>query len=170
MVFDDYGQTYVNSDTLCDLLYRDPTLDLRNFLVADPEQFNDSIASLFADEHILQKYNQPDLTVEEFDRQNQAQWYMPAEYLNLDIVEYILSLCSSEAEYERVAIELALYDDRDMFNLLRYLKYLVDTMRAHNIVWGVGRGSSTASYILFLLGVHKIDSIRYNLPIEEFLK
>ena len=170
MAFDDYGQTYVNSDTLCDLLYRDPTLDLRNFLVVDPEQFNDSVASLFADETRLQKYIKPDLTVEEFDRQNQSQWYMPDEYLNLDIAEYILTLCSSEAEYERVAIELALYDDRDMFNLLRYLKYLVDTMRAHNIVWGVGRGSSTASYILFLIGVHKINSLKYNLPIEEFLK
>ena len=43
-------------------------------------------------------------------------------------------------------------------------------MRLNNVVWGLGRGSSTASYILYLLGVHKIDSLYYDLPIEEFLK
>ena len=54
--------------------------------------------------------------------------------------------------------------------LLCYLKYLVDTMREHNIVWGVGRGSSVASYCLYLLGVHKINSIKFELDIKEFLK
>jgi len=57
-----------------------------------------------------------------------------------------------------------------MFNLLKYLKYLVDTMRDNNIVWGVGRGSSVASFVLFLMGVHKINSLYYDIPIEEFLK
>jgi DNA polymerase III alpha subunit len=50
------------------------------------------------------------------------------------------------------------------------LIYIIDTMRKNNIVWGVGRGSSVASYILYLLGVHKVDSVKYNLHIEEFLK
>ena len=56
--------------------------------------------------------------------------------------------------------ELILFKERDLIPLLRYLKYLVDTMRKHNIVWGVGRGSSVASYILYLIGVHKINSIK----------
>jgi DNA polymerase III alpha subunit len=43
-------------------------------------------------------------------------------------------------------------------------------MRANNIVWGVGRGSSVASYVLFLIGIHKVDSLYYDLPIEEFLR
>ena len=57
-----------------------------------------------------------------------------------------------------------------MITLLKYLKYLVDTMRENKIVWGVGRGSSVASYVLYLIGVHKIDSIKYELDIKEFLK
>jgi hypothetical protein len=69
-----------------------------------------------------------------------------------------------------VGQELLLYQERDLFNLLRYLKYFVDTMRKNGVVWGLGRGSSTASYILYLLGVHKINSLYYDLPIEEFLK
>jgi DNA polymerase III alpha subunit len=57
-----------------------------------------------------------------------------------------------------------------MVDVLKAMKYLVDTLRANNVVWGVGRGSSVASYALYLIGVHKIDSIKYNLPIEEFFK
>jgi DNA polymerase III alpha subunit len=50
------------------------------------------------------------------------------------------------------------------------MKYLVDTLRKNIIVWGVGRGSSVASYILYLIGVHRIDSLYYDLDIAEFLK
>jgi DNA polymerase III alpha subunit len=57
-----------------------------------------------------------------------------------------------------------------MFILLKYLKYLVDTMRKNNVVWGVGRGSSVASFVLFLLEVHRINSLYYDLSIDEFLK
>ena len=57
-----------------------------------------------------------------------------------------------------------------MMAVLKCMKYIVDTLREHNIVWGVGRGSSVASYVLHLLGVHKIDSIKYDIPIGEFFK
>jgi DNA polymerase III alpha subunit len=100
----------------------------------------------------------------------QSQWHMPDDYKELDIAEYILSLCREDYELQRVAQELLLYQERDLFNLLRYLKYLVDTLRKNKLVWGVGRGSSVASYVLFLLGVHKIDSLHYQLDITEFLK
>ena len=48
--------------------------------------------------------------------------------------------------------------------------YLVDYMRKNKIVWGVGRGSSVASYVLYLIGVNKIDSIKYKLECQEFLR
>ena len=92
------------------------------------------------------------------------------EYQELDIAEYVLSLCTQDYELQRVGAELLLFQERDAFDLLRYLKYFVDTMRKNNVVWGLGRGSSTASYVLYLLGVHKIDSLYYDLPIDEFLK
>ena len=57
-----------------------------------------------------------------------------------------------------------------MYPVLRFLVYFTDTLRDKNIVWGVGRGSSVASYVLYLIGVHRINSIRYNLDITEFLK
>ena len=110
------------------------------------------------------------VTVEDFDHRNQSNWLMPDQYKNLDIAEHVLNLCDSEAALQRVGEELLLYQARDLFDLLRYLKFLVDIMKQNNLIWGVGRGSSVASYVLYLLGVHRIDSIHYNLDIAEFLR
>jgi DNA polymerase III alpha subunit len=62
------------------------------------------------------------------------------------------------------------YKKHNMVDVLKAMKYIVDTLRANNLVWGVGRGSSVSSYCLYLIGIHKIDSIKYNLPISEFFK
>ena len=170
MKYDQYGQTYTTSKELCDLLYKNPTLDISRFQVEDSLEYNRSVAELHAELDLLDSYHSINQTVEEFDRVLQANWRMPKEYKDMDIAEYVLGLCQQDHELQRVAQELLLYQERDLFDLLRYLKYLVDTLRKNNVVWGVGRGSSVASYVLFLIGVHKIDSLYYNLDIEEFLK
>jgi DNA polymerase III alpha subunit len=128
------------------------------------------VAELHAELDFLDSYHQITQTVEEFDSTLQKNWHMPQEYKVLDIAKYVLDLCQTDAELQRVGQELLLYQERDLFDLLRYLKYLVDTLRKNNVVWGVGRGSSVASYVLFLIGVHRIDSLYYDLNIDEFLK
>jgi len=170
MKYDQYGQTYTTSNELCDLLYKNPKLDISLFQVEDSIEYNRSVAELHAELDLLDSYHNIDMSVEEFDRVLQTNWRMPLEYKELDIAAYILKLCQQEHELQRVGQELLLYQERNLFDLLRYLKYLVDTLRKNNVVWGVGRGSSVASYVLFLLGVHKIDSLYYNLDITEFLK
>ncbi len=170
MKYDQYGQTYTTSNELCDLLYKNPTLDISLFQVEDSIEYNRSVAELHAELDLLDSYHSISQTVEEFDRVLQRNWRMPKEYKELDIAAYVLGLCKEEHELQRVGEELILYQERDLFDLLRYLKYLIDTLRKNNIVWGVGRGSSVASYVLFLIGVHKIDSLYYNLNIDEFLK
>ena len=65
---------------------------------------------------------------------------------------------------------LELYKKFNLYPVLRYLIYLVNLMRENNIVWGVGRGSSVSSYVLFLIGVHKVNSIEFDLDINEFLR
>jgi len=109
-------------------------------------------------------------SVPEFHAQQQANWHMPDQYKTLDIAQHVLGLCKSEAELQRCGQELLLYQERDLFDLLRYLTYLVDVMKQNNVVWGVGRGSSVASYVLYKLGVHRIDSMYYDLAPEEFLR
>jgi len=110
------------------------------------------------------------ISIEEYDSLNQCNWQMPDKYKNIDIAKHVLQLCKNDTELQRVGEELLLYQERDLFDLLRYLTYLVDTMMENNIIWGVGRGSSVASYVLYLLGVHKIDSIYYDLEPREFLR
>ena len=170
MKYDQYGQAYTTSNEICELLYKNPTLDISRFQVEDSLEYNRSVAELYAELDLLDSYQTINQTVEEFDQTLQNNWHMPQEYKNMDIAEYVLGLCREDHELQRVAQELLLYQERDLFDLLRYLKYLVDTLRQNNIVWGVGRGSSVASYVLFLIGVHKIDSLYYNLDIDEFLK
>ena len=170
MKYDQYGQTYTNSQELCGLLYKNPGLDISLFQVEDSIEYNRSVAELHAELDLLDSYHNINMSVEEFDKVLQKNWRMPLEYKELDIAEYVLGLCKEDYELQRVGQELLLFQEREAFDLLRYMKYLVDTLRKNNVVWGVGRGSSVASYVLFLIGVHKINSLYYNLDIEEFLK
>jgi len=142
---------------------------LKNVLVSDKVTFNNSLYVENIPE-LIEYIVDDSMTVEEFDMKCQENFFIPVEYAKFDIAKFVLDQCQSEAELQRVGEELLLYQERDMFPLLRYLKYLVDTMRANNIVWGVGRGSSVASFVLFLIGVHKINSLYYDLPVDEFLK
>jgi DNA polymerase III alpha subunit len=100
------------------------------------------------------------------------QFNIPQHYLELDVEQYIRALVpQADAKRKaRVEAELELFRTRNLFSILQLLIYIIDTMRKHNLVWGVGRGSSVASYCLYLIGVHKIDSVKYDLDIREFLK
>lgn len=153
---------------LCLLYLQDPSRTIKRALVENEIKF-DEILQLENTPELI-KYNSLNLSVEQFDDINQSNWLMPEKYKSMDIAQYVLEQCNGEAELQRAGEELLLFQERDMFVLLRYLKYLVDTMRENNIVWGVGRGSSVASFVLFLLGVHRINSLYYDLSIDEFLK
>ena len=120
--------------------------------------------------HLIVYKTKEDLSIEEFDSSNKENWYIPDEYKNFDIAKFVLDKCKNEEELQRAGEELLLYQERDMFMLLRYLKYFVDTMRKNKIVWGVGRGSSVSSFVLYLIEVHRINSLYYDLSIDEFLK
>lgn len=111
-----------------------------------------------------------DLPVKDYDFAMQAEVFMPASYFEWSPEEYCMNLCTTEEQRQRVRDELTAFENRGMITLLQWLKYFVDTMRANQLVWGVGRGSSVASYVLFLIGVHKIDSLKYNLDWQEFLR
>jgi DNA polymerase III alpha subunit len=95
---------------------------------------------------------------------------MPEEYKNYNIYDEIVGKCETAEELYRVSDELQEFEKRGMIPVLQFLKYMVDTCRENNIVIGIGRGSSVASYCLYLLGVHKVNSLKYNLNIKEFLK
>ena len=166
MLTDKYGQLIYNERELCDLYLINPEIQLHKVLI-DCEIKNTLGLDTFPK---LEKYIDPNISIETFDELKQSTWLMPDEYKNMDIAKWVLEQCKDESELQRAGKELLMFQKRDLFPLLQYLKYLVDTMRSNNIVWGVGRGSSVASFVLFLIGIHKINSLYYDLPIEEFLK
>jgi len=170
MQVDPYGVSHLSSDEACELLYSNPALDLSLLRIDDPSEYNHHVSNNYAEFEILQQYIQSTGSIDEFDRLNQNNWFMPDEYKRMDIAKFILDRCVNEGELQRAASELMLFLERDLFPLLCYLKYMVDVFRANNIVWGVGRGSSVASFLLYKLDVHRVNSLYYGLSIEEFLK
>jgi DNA polymerase III alpha subunit len=173
MNIDKYGRTIVNANEAFDFLYSGKINNFEGIFLEDPklaEQFNSAIKQNADSIPLIENYQLIDIPLSVFDESNRHKWFMPEKYNNFPMVEFLLDKTQNEEQYQRVVAELDLFIQYDMMHVLNYLKYLVDTMRTHSIVWGVGRGSSVASYVLYLIGIHKIDSIKYELDIKEFLK
>lgn len=99
-----------------------------------------------------------------------SKWNMPDEYKTMDLDIYFAEKVNTVEEAVRVAEELALFRERGLETMLRFMIFLVKLMDEHKIVWGVGRGSSVSSFLLYLVGLHQINPIKYNLGIEEFIR
>ena len=170
MKTDQYGQIIYNETDLVNMVMRGITVEHLSGMLVEPGMNLETASAYLEQVPELVEYAFTDMTVAEFDVMKQNSWHMPDEYRHMDIAEYILSLCDSDAQLQRCGNELLLFQERNLFDLLRYLKYLVDTLTSNHMIWGVGRGSSVASYVLYLLGVHRIDSMFYDLDITEFLR
>jgi hypothetical protein len=171
MKTDDLGVPRFTNRDLIDMIYSG-NIEKCHVVLCDPsddiDQFNAAMESQGFS--TLQKYIPIDVDQKTFDGVCQSEWFMPDEYKKIDLGSYLLAKCNTPTEKARVIDELVEYNRREMRMILRYMIYLVDFMRENNIVWGVGRGSSVASYILYLIGVHKVDSLKYNLDWREFLR
>jgi len=95
---------------------------------------------------------------------------MRQKYYELNVRQWLLDRCQTEEEKARVDAEYILFEKKKFIQVLQFLIYFVDTLRENNIVWGVGRGSSVSSFCLFLIGIHKINPLLYNLDYTEFLR
>ena len=168
-----FGEIILDETDLCDLMMQGRDITSMNRVTVDSAVDLQKLIGCIEDPGSILTWTFPeasDISVPDFDRMRQDRWFMPDEYRDMDIAEHILSLCDTQEQLQRVGQELLLYQQHDLFDLLRYMKYLVDIMRENNVIWGVGRGSSVASYVLYLLGVHCIDSMYYDLDPQEFLR
>lgn len=165
------GEMIFSEDDLCDFVMQGRKLTEFDNMLVDPTVDLESAITMLEDIPTFIRYNElAQESTEDFDHRCQNNWKMPQQYKELDIAEYVLGMCKTNAELQRVGHELLLFQERNLFDLLRYLHYLVDVMKDNNVIWGVGRGSSVASYVLYLLGVHRVDSMFYELDPEEFLR
>lgn len=110
------------------------------------------------------------ITKEINHEERQDNWNFPDCYKELDIHSYFDQLCCTEIERERVKYELRLYEERNLVNLLRWAIWFMDHVRELDLFIGAGRGSSVSSYCLYLIELHLVDSIKYELDPRDFLK
>lgn len=181
---DNLGIIRFSDKDIFDLLYSKDYNKIHEILCENSkevEKFNQAIDEFGGSK--LEIYSPITIDQESFDKLCQSLWFMPEDYKNYNIVEY-LEMCVSEQtgidignkefyntkEYIRLKQELDEFSKRELLQLLNYMKYLVDLMRQNKIIWGVGRGSSVSSYVLFLIGVHRINPIKYNIDWKEFLR
>jgi len=165
-----FGEPIVNCNDLIELVYQGYDIDKVRVNDERVEKYNSIINDLALDWPAIKKLNEIDIAVEDYDSALQSDWYMPDEYKNMNVIDHIKFLAKTDKEKKRVDEEMDLYVKYNLLNVLKFLVYLISTMRQNNIVWGVGRGSSVSSYVLYLLGVHKVDSIKYGLDVKDFLK
>lgn len=167
MHLDKFSNPIFTEQDLFDALYKGQTLVDGIIVESNPNIKNLEEVSGF-------KFSDPyptdlEININDYDSACQQDWFMPDEYKNMDIEGFLVSVCPKE-NYQRIIDELQEYRARNMLDLLRWIKYFVDTCNKENVLWGVGRGSSVASYVLYLIGVHSVDSIKYNLDWQEFLR
>ena len=171
MKTDELGIPRFSNRDLIDMIYSG-NADKCHVVLCDPSDDVDKFNTAMSEQGLptLQKYIPLDVDQKTFDGALQSEWFMPDDYKGMNVHDYLIEKCNTQEERDRVYDEVMEYERRDMINLLRYMIYLVDFMRENDIVWGVGRGSSVASYILYLIGVHKVDSIQYGLDFNEFMR
>tara|TARA_B100000927_G_scaffold286592_1_gene278328 strand:- start:3 stop:524 length:522 start_codon:yes stop_codon:yes gene_type:complete len=173
MKLDNLGLPRFADRDIIDLIYKGNKNKIGQIFAessADVKLFNKIMEDLRGGIQI-NEYQPMNIEQEEFDGILQKEWFMPAKYKDLNIEEYLSTIVSVKSpEWKVVSEELAEFKKRNMYPLLQFLVYLVDFMRENNIVWGVGRGSSVASYVLYAIGIHKINPIQYGLDWREFLR
>lgn len=115
------------------------------------------------------------------------EWNIPDEFKQLDVRQYVIERLYEEFDAHpewivekplepavtravRTSDELHLYKTMGLYDVLRALIFIINTLRKNDIVWGVGRGSSVSSYVLYLIGVHDVDSVEYDLDVTDFLR
>lgn len=167
MKTDNLGRAILEDQEVLECLYNGKDITELNVEKTILDQYNRTVSQLKTGKELKVL---EDMDPQSFDAHNQKDWYMPEQFNSIDIESYVLGLSKTSEEIDRVKQELELYNKFGLYPVLKFLIYLIDLMRTNNIVWGVGRGSSVSSYILYLIGVHKVDSIRYKLDINDFLR
>lgn len=168
---DPWGRVVMNSDAAFRLAHEG--FDVWSIPVADSpeiEKFN-AVCRQFDKTAFLMSGPAPiDHSPEVEHDIHAANWLVADDIKEIAVREFLIGLCATDEERDRINLEMDLFEERDLIPLLQLMMYLVNHFRENGIVWGVGRGSSVASYVLYRIGVHKIDPLKYGLSIEEFLK
>lgn len=163
---DENGKVVYEVDGLIDILLNGGQIpsDI-NFETSDEVRLYNKFSKLFGSENQLRNVSK-----QKTHEQNQDNWFMPKKYIELDLDVYFSNLITTIEEANRVGMELKLWEEKKFTHVLRFCIYFMDYVKENDIIIGVGRGSSCCSHLLYLIGLHRVDCIKYKLDISEFLK
>lgn len=169
---DNWGRVVLDEQGLLELFYKgiENPQDVLIERTPEVEAYNQWCQTFDATDKKVIVFSELEQSPEEYHASRQANWLIPQEYLDLDVESWLYAKCENQIQIDRVKFELELFEKHKMYDVLRLFIYITETLRANDVWWGVGRGSSVSSYCLFLIGVHKVDSIKYDLDIKEFIR
>lgn len=166
-----YGQVILNSNQLQELILQGKNISHLNVVFDDEiELYQKYQDSLLNHETIFLSAPEEILSFDEFHTKCADEWIFPVEYQSIDVHKFLLDKCKTQAEIDRVNEEYVLYESHELIMLLRMFIYLIAVFREKKFFWGVGRGSAVSSFCLYLIGVHRVNSMQYNLSISDYLK
>lgn len=167
------GDSSFELDTLYDYVLSGKTLNEQCYVTEESED-----VAMF---NSLQ--NQVQLGVKTDLKEINKDWDIPQYYLNLNVEEYMQQKLVEEIEIneeldsididdrvDRLETELKLFEYYGMTNILRTAIYIVETFKQKNVIWGTGRGSSCCCYCLYLIELHDVDSVLFDLDLTEFFR
>lgn len=156
--------------------------------VVSPDKINDHLGTQICVTELTEEIKQFNslvdpsqrITVKDTFTELDLAWNIPQQYIDMNVEEFMWdtfldevgSMTSSEIRKRatRLEQEFTLYNEMNLLPVLRVIIYIINTLRTNNVVWGIGRGSCVSSYVLYLLGVHDVDSVAYNLDYKDFLR
>ena len=132
------------------------------------------VSSINKDVDEYNQFSENQISIKKECNINEPQWNIP---IDIDLEEYLYGLVSKiekdylyEKRIERLSTEIYLFKKLKLEDVLCVLIYVIDVMTKRRIIWGVGRGSSCSSYLLYLMGLHEVDAVKYEIEIEDFLR
>ena len=172
MKLDEYSNPIFEDEDVLDFMYENPdqidNIKFHDILTTDTvEQANNLLGVIPKDLPGFDETLQTSFLINDFVMANDTDLSINA-YINLK--DQIFATAQTQKEAGRMEVEFREFERRGLQKMLLMLNIMVKEMRMSDIVWGVGRGSSVASYVLYKIGIHKIDSLKYNLDHREFFK
>lgn len=159
--FDDNGLAHLSDQGIIELAYQNKITDA----VFEWQDLNSKQHFMEVCKY-LDVWPLPDQTIDITKRT----WFTPQDYQDIDLDQYVLSRCKNDQQKQRAQQELTIINDLNVGHIFKHLIYLVNLWRSRNLVWGIGRGSSVSCFVLYVIGLNKINPLDYDLDYKEFFK
>jgi len=171
------GNVIIKKENIIELFYeKDNLINSSNIFFencSEVEKYNQEVDKNINNKSLRLKTEKDinyEKNLQELIDKKSKKWFIPEIYQKIDIENWFYSKNLNEKERKRISDELKLFKKYDLYDLLKLLIYISDVIKEKKLVTGVGRGSSVSCFCLYVIGIHRINPIEYDLDYNEFFK